>query len=117
MKAGVKISVYVWVWLFALIVSFFIELESCYTSSRADYDEAVNRLADCKLLHFATRYPKDCAKVILEPPRMFFFSWASSAMKQVNVCGPVSCDQMFTLKGLSVAIAMAMGLRAAKLYV
>lgn len=95
-----RIGLFLTLWVCSLVLSFLLELEASYASSHADHAEANNRLLDCRLPHFAVRYPKDCARVVLEPPRMFVFSWAATAMSRVNLCGPVPCESFLTVRGL-----------------
>jgi hypothetical protein len=102
MKASKIISSVIILWLCGVACSFLVNLESSYSLAYAEHREANNRLLDCKLPHFAARYPKDCARVILEPPGIFLFSWSATALSRVNYCGPVSCGSATVMSGLGL---------------
>jgi hypothetical protein len=93
-------------WAVAFFCALFLELEACFRSSLASHREQVNRLADCKDRAFSLRYPTDCARVTLDPPRYFVFTWVSEAAGRVNVCGPIACSDVMSVRGVLILAAL-----------
>ena len=96
----IKLSIYVWSCI--MLTNFAFLLESSFSSVCTSHAESTNRLHDCQSHVYALRYPKDCAEIILNPPKSFWTTWFGVAFNNVNWCGALHCDDVFSFKGMAI---------------
>ena len=75
-----------------------------YEPASVQYMELQNRADDCKTPQFARRYPQACAEILLFPPPSFWSMWVSTSVERASLCGPVSCEMLYTTRGMVLMI-------------
>ena len=83
---------------FSLITSF----QNTYLIAHANHAEGYNMYQDCQLPHFNSRYPTVCAKIALDPPKAFMYTWTKTAISEFSICGPIPCSDLLSIKSIGI---------------
>ena len=104
-----KVSLFIWICIVS--TSLALALESHWSTTGNEHREAMNKFQDCQSHVYASRYQKSCAEIFLNPPRSFWTTWFMRGVEDVNWCGAVSCDVVFSFKGMVLMWSVAIVFR------
>lgn len=99
-------------WAALVLSSLVHNLESSFQPTLALHRERVHAAEDCRQIAFSQRYPSQCAMITLSPPRWFINEWVGGALSQVSLCGPTSCAEAFSFRGILVTLTVGFLIRA-----